>query len=141
MKKKIKENRQIEKKQTEKPKRKVGWFVYWVPRIFSILLIAFMFLMSFDVFESGGFWDIVLAFFMHNIPVIILIVVLIISWKHELVGGIAFILAGLLYIVFVMARMIEAFQWYYLAWILQISGIAFLIGILFLIGWHKKRKK
>jgi hypothetical protein len=30
------------------------------------------------------------------------------------------------------------FEWYYLVWILQIAGIAFLIGILFVVGWLKK---
>ena len=28
-----------------------------------------------------------------------------------------------------------------LAWAIQISGIAFLIGILFIVGWFKKNKK
>jgi len=77
--------------------------------------------------------------FMHNIPALVLLVVLLISWKHEIVGGIAFILAGLLYVVWVLMK--RPFEWYYLSWIVQISGIAFLIGILFIIGWNKKRKK
>ena len=32
------------------------------------------------------------------------------------------------------------FEWYYLVWALQISGVAFFIGILFLVNWFKKKK-
>jgi len=53
------------------------------------------------------------------------------------VGGIAFILAGLVYIVVLMRN---PFEWYMLSWAIQISGIAFFIGIMFLINWFKKRK-
>jgi ABC-type sulfate transport system permease component len=61
-------------------------------------------------------------------------------WKHEIVGGVAFILAGLAYIIQVMSTVITTgFQWYYITWAIQISGIAFAIGILFLMNWHKKR--
>lgn len=112
-------------------------FVYWAPRVLSILFILFLAMFSLDVFEGGrGFWETALAFLMHNIPVFILTAVLIISWKYEIVGGIVFILAGLLYIVSLLRN---PFEWYMLAWAAQISGIAFFIGILFLIGWRKKR--
>ena len=74
---------------------------------------------------------------MHNIPALVLLVVLLISWKYEIVGGIAFILAGLVYIVVLMRN---PFEWYMLSWAIQISGIAFFIGIMFLINWFKKRK-
>lgn len=112
--------------------------LYWTPRILSIIFICFLFLMSFDVFDSGlSFWQTLLAFFMHSLPALILLLVLIISWKYEIVGGIIFILAGLAYIA-MLAR--NKFEWYMLAWAIQISGIAFLIGILFLIGWFKKNR-
>ncbi len=79
---------------------------------------------------------------MHNIPVFILLTILLISWKHEIVGGIAFILAGILYIAFILMNVITTgFEWYYLAWAVQISGIAFFIGIMFLVGWSKKKKQ
>ena len=78
---------------------------------------------------------------MHNIPVFILAILLWISWKHELVGAITFFAAGALYIAITIAMMImNGPEWYYLSWILTIAGPAFLVGILFLIGWMKKRK-
>lgn len=122
---------------------KINKFVYWVPRILSILFILFLTLFSFDVFGNGyGFWGTILAFLMHNIPVFVLIVVLIIAWKHEIVGAIAFILAGLLYITGLIVSVISnpPFQWYVISWSLIIAGPAFLVGILFLIGWIRKKK-
>jgi hypothetical protein len=120
-------------------KKKVGKFVYWTPRVFSIVFIAFLALFSLDVFGNGyGFWETVLGFFMHNIPVFILITVLVIAWKREIVGGIFFIIAGILYIFFAFRGTDD---WRLaLAWSAQISGVAFLIGGLFLAGWMKKRK-
>jgi len=118
---------------------KVSKFIVWTPRVLSILFIIFLGLMSLDVFDENiGFWGAALGLFIHNIPAIILSIVLIISWKHEIVGGIIFILSGLLYILFAIIRA-ETWQ-IALLWILQISGIAFLIGILFLIGWRKKQQ-
>ena len=107
-----------------------------------MLFILFLALMSLDVISSElSFWQILIGLFMHNVPVFILLIVLWISWKHEIVGGIVFILAGILYTAMILMNIITAgFEWYYLLWVLQISGIAFFIGIMFLVGWFKKKK-
>jgi hypothetical protein len=119
--------------------KKITKFLFWTPRILSILFILFLALFSFDVFDSQlGFWQTALALFMHNIPSLILTAVLIISWKREIVGGITFILAGLLYIVVLM--MSRSFEWYMLSWSLFIAGPAFLIGALYLVNWYKKKQ-
>jgi hypothetical protein len=121
-------------------KNKINKYLYWIPRILSIIFILFLALMSLDVFsEKLDFWQTVVALFMNNLPTIILLIVLIISWKYEIVGGVGFILAGLAYIVLLMTR--NQFEWYMLFWAIQISGVAFTIGILFLAGWFKKKKK
>jgi hypothetical protein len=119
-------------------KKKINRFVYWTPRILSIIFILFLMLFSLDVFDENlSFWGTTLALFMHNIPALILLVLLIISWKQELVGAITFISAGLLYILFAFSRVPMGMA---LSWSLQIAGPAFLIGILFLVGWFKKKK-
>ena len=124
-------------KREKRKKKKINKFIDWTPRILSIVFILFLMLFSLDIFDLQlGFWGTILGLFMNNIPALLLLIILIISWKHEIVGGIAFILAGILYIILLMRN---PFEWYYLAWAAQISGIAFLIGILFLINWHKKR--
>jgi len=130
------------KKRIDKKDRKVGKFVYWTPRVLSIIFICFLALMSLDVFDSASsFSEILIGLFMHNIPVFILVAVLIIAWKYEWVGGIAFILGGIAYIISILITIYKnKFEWYYLAWIIQISGVAFLIGILFFVNWFKKKK-
>ena len=48
---------------------------------------------------------------------------------------------SILYIIFILTNVMKTgFEWYYLLWALQISGIAFLIGILFLISYFKSKK-
>lgn len=121
-------------------KRKINKFIFWTPRILSIIFLLFIAIFSLDVFDMGlSFWQTMLALLMHNIPSFILLAGLLISWKYEIVGGIVFILAGLLYIVLLLLN--EQLEWYMFSWAILISGPAFLIGILFLIGWFKKKKQ
>jgi len=117
--------------------KKAG-FIFWAPRILSILFLIFLAMFSLDVISPGlSLGQIIIGLLMHNIPVFVMLIILIISWRYEIVGGIAFLLADLLY-VFLTFRG-EA-PWYLaLSWCLTIAGPAFLIGILFLIGWFRKQ--
>ena len=121
--------------------KKINRFVYWTPRILSIIFILFLAMFSLDVFDMKlGFWETALGLFMHNIPVFILSIVLLMSWKHEIVGGIAFTLAGALYVAIILMNMLRnSFEWYMVSWILIVAGPAFLIGVLFIINWRKKQ--
>jgi len=121
--------------------KNINKYLYWTPRILSIIFICFLALFSLDVFEPGfSFWQIVVGLLIHNIPAFVLLAVLIISWKREIVGGVVFILAGLLYTVTVIPQMFGGqIGWWGVSWILTIAGPAFLIGILFIINWLKKR--
>src|SRR3989339_1134980 len=100
--------------------QKAKRFVYWTPRILSIVFILFLALFSLDVFDGNyGFWGTVLALFMHNIPVFILSIILWISWKREIVGGIVFILAGLLYLGIILVSIFKnPADWYMMFWTL-----------------------
>jgi hypothetical protein len=119
---------------------KTSKFIFWTPRILAIVFIVFLTLFSLDIFDDNyGFWGTILGLFMHNIPSLILLIVLLLSWKkYEIVGGITFILAGLIYIVLLLLG--PNFEWYMLSWAVTIAGPAFLVGILFLVGWFKKKK-
>lgn len=69
--------------------------IYWMPRILSILFICFLSLFSLDVFQPGmSAAEIALGLFMHNIPSIILIVLLIISWRREIIGALTYFAAS-----------------------------------------------
>jgi hypothetical protein len=69
---------------------------HWFPRTICILGILFISLFSFDVFTPDlTLWQQLGAFFIHNIPSIVLLLALIVAWKWELIGGIIFTLIGL----------------------------------------------
>ncbi len=117
----------------------VSKYIYWLPRILGILFVLFLMLFSLDVFQPGvNPGEIALGLFIHNIPALLLLSILIISWKYEIVGGVAFTLAGLFYAI-MMAKESD-FKWYMLSWIATVSGPALLVGILFTFGWINKKK-
>jgi len=113
-------------------------FVFWAPRVLSIILVLFLTIFSWDVFDENlGFWQTILGLLIHNIPAILLAAIIWVSWKYEIVGGIAFILAGIAHMVFSVVRVDYDIS---SAFSLIIDVPAFLIGILFLTGWFKKKK-
>lgn len=70
------------------------------PRVAAILIIFFLSLFSLDVFEIQATpLELLVGFLMHNIPSIVLIVLLIVSWKRPVVGFVAFLAAALLFSV------------------------------------------
>ena len=108
-------------------------FIYWTPRVLAIAFILFLMIFSLDVFDANlSFWPTVLGLFVHNIPVFLLAAIVWISWKYEIVGGVAFILAGLAHAVLSNKGGVA---------FLIIDLPAFFIGILFLVGWFKKKNK
>ncbi|WKY47386.1 hypothetical protein Q5O24_13675 [Eubacteriaceae bacterium ES3] len=116
-------------------------WLYWTPRILSILLTSFLLLFSFDVYSPGmSIPEVLLGFLMHNIPVIILVIVIVLAWKWEIVGAIAFALAGLLYMGLVFMGVFQGdLAWYIaLSWSLTLSGPAFVIAFLYYLNWRKK---
>lgn len=118
---------------------KVNRFIYWTPRIAGILFVLFLMLFSLDIFQPGlTVQQIAVGLFMHNIPALFLLFVLIISWRYEIVGGIVFILAGLLYIL--MLALNPRFEWYMVSWSVIIAGPAFLVGFLYMLNWRGKRE-
>ena len=116
--------------------------LYWFPRILSIIFILFLSLFSLDIFDScNGFFDCALGLFMHNILSIILLILLIISWKHELIGAIVFALAGVLYMGMILINILSnPFEWYMLSYSLIISGPAFVTGLLWFLNWKNRKK-
>jgi len=70
--------------------------IRWMARVLCVLALAFISLFALDVFSEGaGLGQKIVAFLLHMIPSFVLIIALIIAWKHELVGGILITLIGL----------------------------------------------
>ena len=60
-----------------------------------------MTMFSFDVFDGNESFVMKFSgFLIHNIPVFILIIILIVAWKWEVAGGVLFILASVCGMVF-----------------------------------------
>jgi len=120
-------------------KKKINKYLYWTPRILSLVFAAFLVIFSFDVFEEGlGFWQTALAFFIHNIPVLLLLAVAIIAWKRELVGAIGYGLFSLWYIYFAVSR--TGFSLIALSWFGIIGVPAVLTSVLYYLNWHYTKK-
>jgi len=123
---------------------KSGGFVHWAPRIASIVFVLFLSLFSLDVIEPGrSIGEIVVGLLMHNIPVFVLGTLTAVAWKHGIVGGIAFISAGILYIALVFLQGVRGgLDWRIaLAWSIQLSGVAFVIGGLYIADWRRERRR
>ena len=117
---------------------KTGKFLFWLPRILSVLFILFLSMFSLDVYEPGmSAREVAIRMLMHNIPSFIMIVLLIIAWRNDIFGAISFIGAGLFYMAFIVMNTTQ--PWYIaITWGLSSVGPAFLIGILYLMSWRRK---
>jgi len=122
------------KKTTNKGNR----YLTWVLRTLLILLIVFWALFSLDVFQEEGFWNILVGFLMHNIPVFVMIIILVIAWKREHIGGMLLMLGMLGFTIFLMAR---SGEFMFNIGTLIMMGIPFLIGALFVVNHYLLGKK
>lgn len=121
-----------------KKSAKLNKFIYWTPRILSIIFIGFLTLFSLDVFTTGASaGEIASGLLVHNIPSIALAIILFFAWKKEIIGAIAFFLVGIAYIGLLLAD--GSFKWYMLSWIATISLPAFIIAAMFWLGWKQKK--
>ena len=69
---------------------------HWLPRIICILAILFVSLFATDAFAPGlTIWQQLGGFLIQLIPSFILLAFLIVAWKWEFIGGIIFVVIGL----------------------------------------------
>jgi hypothetical protein len=107
--------------------------ILWLPRVISIAFVLFISLFALDVFSEYTGWNAVVAFLIHLIPSIVLLGVVLLSWKYELIGTAVFLAFAVFYIV--SAGLDKPWTWYAF-----ISGPAVLTSILFFLSWIQKRK-
>lgn len=104
-------------------------WLFWTPRILGILFALFVGMFALDVFGEGyGFWETMLALFMHLVPAFLILAALAISWRWEWAGGLLFCALAL-----VLAVMTQGGA----PWIayLSLCGPPLLIAFLFLLNW------
>ena len=116
---------------------------HWLPRILGILAILFISLFAADAFAPGlTIWQQLGAFLIHLIPSFILLAFLIVAWKWEFIGGIFFMVIGLVFtpVIFMLNYNRNDSIWLSLVIILTITIPFIVVGILFLIS-HRLKKK
>lgn len=97
----------------------------WLPRGLACLTAGFLLLFSLDVFGEGyGFWQTILAFVMHSIPVFVLVIAIALAWRWPLVGAIIFIAGAILFLSMSHGKLDQ---------IAVISGPLLLVGVLYLL--------
>lgn len=114
-----------------------------LPRIIGIIAILFISVFALDAFESGRtLWQQIGAFAKHLIPSFILIILLLVAWKWEFVGGIIFTVIGigLSPFVFMLNYRMNHSVLMSLGIITIITIPFIIVGILFIIS-HKKKAK
>jgi|WetSurSiteA1Bulk_404760.scaffolds.fasta_scaffold285178_1 hypothetical protein len=106
----------------------------WAPRVLSILYALFISLFALDAFSPNrGLGENLVAFSIHLIPTAIVLIVLALAWRWSWVGGVLYVVAGILYIVLARGRFpVLAY--------LAISGPLFLTGALFLTAWVYRKE-
>ncbi len=119
--------------------------IRWAPRILAILYILFLALFSLDVLDMGlGFWETAAGLLIHNIPSLVLLIVLIMSWRHEIVGGVVFTLTAAAFIAMQAVDLAKhpsrADTFAPFLTMLTIAGPALLAGVLFFVAWRRKRR-
>lgn len=73
----------------------------WIPRMLSLIFILFLSLFALDMFEGEApLIEKIMGLLIHLIPSFMLIIILIISWKRPLLGGIAFIIMSILFTIY-----------------------------------------
>lgn len=106
--------------------------LFWTPRISVALFAVFLGLFALDVFGAGyGFWQTLGALLIHLIPAGMVLVVLLIAWHREWIGGVMFTGLGILYIVTMMQR----WQWGF-----AVALPLLVIGALFLLNWRYRQE-
>jgi hypothetical protein len=104
--------------------------IHWAPRVAAIMIIFFVSLFSLDVFEvEATLAELLLAFLIHNVPSIFLIIVLVFAWRQPVVGFLAFLLSGLFFLRFVVLG-------FSLGHFLLFSGPLLVISALFYADWR-----
>lgn len=106
--------------------------LYWAPRALCVVYALFISLFALDVFNEGkGFWGTSLALLIHLVPTFLVLILLAVSWRREWIGGILFVLLGVLYVVWAWNKPFGVWST-----LLMIAGPLVLTGALFLLNWR-----
>ncbi len=117
---------------------KLYTFFYWLGRILSLAILIILLMFSFDVFEiEDTFINLAFGFLIHNIPMLILLISIIVGWKKEWIPSITFFLASMFLLILLWVN--KGFL--YTRFVLPIVIPGIIISILYFISWKYKNKQ
>lgn len=117
---------------------------HWTPRVLCILAISFISIFALDAFGHGNpILYQIRDFLMHLIPSFVLLLLLWLAWKKELIGGIIFLLIGLIFspIIYNHNYAMNNSVSMSLGIIAIITFPFILVGILFIVSYFLKKKQ
>jgi len=119
-------------------------FYFWLPRVICIAAILFVSMFALDSFGPGlTIWQQIGGFLIHLIPSYVLIALLLVAWKWEYVGGILYIVLGLMFSVFIFNINFVRNQFSFGQSLFNAAIIAFpfvIAGFLFIVSYKRKKK-
>ena len=122
---------------------KYSRILFWLPRIMTILAILFVSIFALDAFQPeltvSEQWG---GFVIHLVPSYLLTVILIVAWKWEYVGGILFLVIGLLATpyVFLGNYQVNNSLGQSILVVLSVTIPFAIVGLLFLVNHFRNKK-
>jgi hypothetical protein len=105
----------------------------WSPRILGILMSLFVGMFALDACSEGKpIVQAILDFVIHLTPAVVLLVLVVASFRWEWIGGLAFIGLAIVYALTMSRARLD--------WMLLISGPLTIMGALFLWNWFHRSK-
>ena len=104
----------------------------WGPRVLGVLLSFFIGVFALDAFgPAKPILEALPDFFVHLLPALVLLALIVTSWQREWIAGVAFIGLAIVYSLTVGRGHAD--------WVLVISGPLLIVGVLFLCSWQHRR--
>jgi hypothetical protein len=104
----------------------------WSPRVLGVLLSLFIGVFALDAFSPAKpILEALPEFFVHLVPALVLLALVVTSWQREWIGGLAFIGLAMVYALTVGRGHAD--------WVFVISGPLLIVGALFLWSWQHRR--
>ena len=107
-------------------------FLYWVPRVLSVMFVIFLSLFALEAFSGHQGLAIFPSFLLGLLPACIVLLVTVMAWKWDFAGALLFFVLAISYVW--MVGLDRDWTWY-----ASISGPEVMIGIFFFLNWSWER--
>lgn len=110
--------------------------LYRLPRVAGIFITFFVSLFALDVFTGEApVWRMMAAFLVHLLPSFAMAIILVLAWKREWIGFLAFLSVAVFFLRFLFPNPLDQF-----GLLLLFSGPMAAVAVLFLVNWLWKKE-